>query len=83
MFGPSASEVNNAPESEVATCATYPDGQTSCNFFDPLETNQVLGGSTYTVWEDQYNTGPNAIVPAPPTSQQDFQSLVTQDMAAD
>lgn len=83
--GPSAFEINTSKSvvaSEVATCATYPNGQTSCNYFDPIENDQGSGGLTFTVWTDQYNTGPNAIVPAPSMSYADFQSLEARAMAA-
>jgi hypothetical protein len=84
--GPSAFETNTlaAPfMTEVATCATYPSGQTECNYYDPIEKDRVEGNLTTTDWTDQYSTLPSAIPAAPPMSQQDFQSLVAQEMTVD
>ncbi len=61
----------------VATCSTYPNGQVACNYYDPLEKDQIEGNMSYTNWLDQYDSKN-----APPMSQQDFQSLVQSDMTA-
>jgi hypothetical protein len=78
--GPSEWEVKtgiSASYATVATCSTYPNSQTTCNYWDPVEKDQVSGSMSYTNWTDQYDANN-----APPMSQQDFQSLVQKDMAA-
>lgn len=61
----------------VATCSTFTNSQTTCNYRYPVEKDQVSGSMSYTNWTDQYNANN-----APPMSQQDFQSLVQSDMTA-
>ena len=73
---------NGGIATEVATCSTYPKNQsesggTLCNYYYPVEKDQVSGNMTYTNWLDQYNSKN-----APSMSQQDFQSLVQRDMVA-
>ena len=66
---------------QVSTCSTYPrnqteSGGTQCNYYYPVEKDEVEGNITYTNWDDQYNSKN-----APSMSYQDFQSQVQQDMA--
>ena len=78
--GPSEWEVKteiSAAYATVATCSTLPNSQTTCNYWNPVEKNQVVGSMSYTNWTDQYDANN-----APPMSQQDFQSLVQKDMTA-
>jgi hypothetical protein len=78
--GPSEWEVKtgiSASYATVATCSTYPNSQTTCNYWDPVEKDQIVGNMSYTNWTDQYDSNN-----APPMSQQDFQSLVQKDMTA-
>ncbi len=78
--GPSEEEVKtgiSASYATVATCSTLPNNQTTCNYWNPVEKDQVVGSMSYTNWTDQYDANN-----APPMSQQDFQSLVQSDMTA-
>jgi hypothetical protein len=78
--GPSAEEIKTGIPGNyatVATCYTYPNNQTTCNYWDPIEKDQVVGSMSFTNWTDQYNANN-----APPMSEQDFQTLVQRGMTA-
>lgn len=75
------SEYQVTDPAEVAECSTPQNtnsaalnNSTTCQYYDPIETQNSSG---FSYWITQYSSNN-----APPMSQQDFQSLVQKDMIA-